>query len=297
MAFLTKKIVLCLTLLAFLPLFSEAQSTYKPKKKRKDFFGGPEDFNDYKPWGVQVQLGGTYTFTRRTNPVIGLDTNNARYQYTHDPAGRLGIYAELGLAKFNMRKAKTRLGRAVDYFDFGVGYKLLGGRETTTLDQLDAMGNVVLSSEGEGKFYNGYVYGRFAVHKLIYLNKTKNYFFDNALGVNLDYLVTGGSTNYTQPVLPQTQKFAGDFVAQLHYGLGFGIRIKRGKYLIPGIQIPLVGIQDWNGGRAQLDWYSSRFYPMQFQIKYIQLLVKKSNGCNTGSEEDRKRNEQYLQGR
>lgn len=292
-----KNWIVLLGMLGFFVSTVEAQKTYKPKKKKKDFFGGAEDFNDYKPWGIQVQLGATYTFTRTKNELIqGLDTNNSRFQYLHDPSGRLGIYAELGLAKFNMRKAKTRLGRAVDYFDFGIGYKLIGGKERTEIDQLDAVGNVFSSTEGNGEFYNGYLYGRFGVHKLIYLNKTKNYFFDNSLGINADYRLSGGNQNYEGAVIPQTQKFAGDFVAQLHYGLGFGIRIKRGKYLIPGVQIPLLGIQDWNGGRPQLDWYSSRFYPAQIQIKYIQLFIKKSNGCNTGSEEDRKRNEQFLQG-
>jgi hypothetical protein len=96
---------------------------------------------------------------------------------------------------------------------------------------------------------------------------------------------------------PQT--FSPAFRAQLHYDLGFGIRLKKGRYLIPGAQLPVLGIQEWNSGSAKLQWFSSKYYPVMFHLKYIHLFpAKKSkHACFEGSAEDRKRNEEFLQNR
>lgn len=292
-----KHVFLILCSLFFLVPTVEAQKAYKQKKKKKDFFGGARDYRDYTPWGIQAQIGATYTFTPSKNDWQNSpDSANNRFRYLQDPAGKAGVFVEIGFARFNMKAAKFKFGRFVDYLDFGVGYKLIGGKETTKVENLDAVDNVVSSAEGKGDFYNGYLFGRFAVHKLIYLNKEKNYFFDNSLGINGDYRVSGRNQNYSGVFFPSTQQFSGDFRLQLHYGLGFGIRLKRGTYLIPGVQLPILGIQEWNKGRTGLDWYSSRYYPVLFHLKIIQLFVKKSNGCNTGSDADKKRNEEFLQG-
>lgn len=278
----------------------EAQTPYKPKKRKKDYFGKKENPNDkVRPIGLQLQLGPTYTFTKRKNEMVQSDPSATdRFQYVHDPKGDFGIYAEIGLVRFNVKDPKFKFGRFVDYFDFGIGYKLLRGSETTTLDQLDATGNIQSTSTGNGKFSNGYLYGRFSLHKLQYVNKTKNIFLDHSLGINGDYLVTGGDQNYQGLVIPQTQYFSDPFRLQLHYGLGFGIRLKKGVYLVPGVQLPILGIQDWNNGSPSLRWYSSKYYPVQFQIKYIRLFpAKQGKGCYEGDPAERKKNEEYMQNR
>lgn len=286
--------------LGFALLFTavEAQTPYKPKKKRKDYFGKKENPNDkVRPLGLQIQLGPTYTFTKRKNEMVQSDPNDVnRFQYVRDPNGKFGVYAEIGLVRFNVKEPKIKkYGRIVDYFDFGIGYKLLRGQERTTLDQLDALGNIQSTTVGEGNFSNGYLYGRFSVHKLQYVNKTKNIFLDHSLGINGDYLVTGGSENY-QPPFFGPHEFSDPFRLQLHYGLGFGIRLKKGSYLVPGAQLPILGMKEWNSGSPSLRWYSSKYYPVLFQIKYIRLFpAKKGKGCYEGDPAERKKNEEYMQ--
>ena len=73
-----------------------------------------------------------------------------------------------------MKDPKFKFGRFVDYIDWGIGFKLIKGRELTTVSQFNASGNLLFTNTGEGNFSKGYVYARFAVHKLQYLNKTKN---------------------------------------------------------------------------------------------------------------------------
>lgn len=279
----------------------EAQTPYKPKKRRKDYFGKRENPDiKVRPFGLQLQLGPTYTFTKKKNETIQSDPSEVnRYQYTIDPTGKFGVFAEIGLVYFNMKDPKIKhYGRIVDYMDFGVGFKLLRGSETTTVDQLDPVGNIQSSAVGEGDFSNGYAFGRFAVHKLQYINKTKKIFLDHSLGVNADFLVTGGSQNYKSPVFASTQVFSDDFRLQLHYGLGFGIRLKKGQYLVPGVQLPILGVQEWNKGKTALRWYSSTYYPVLFHLKFIYLFpAKKGKGCYEGDPAGRKMNEEYMQNR
>ena len=280
----------------------EAQKLYKPKKNRKDFFGKVQSPNDGKvrPIGLQVQIGPTYTTTRKVNQTFqsAPDSVNRYYEFTQDSRGKVGFFAEVGLVHFNVKDPKFKFGRFVDYLDYGIGFKLFKGSETTTVTQFDASGNALFTNTGEGNFSKGYVYGRFAAHKLQYLNKTKNIFIDHSLGLNGDYgMLVKEPYEGARDV--STETFSPNFRAQLHYDFGFGIRLKKGRYLIPGIQLPLLGIQEWNNGSAKLQWFSSTYYPIMFHIKYIHLFpAKKSkHACFEGSSEDRKRNEEYLQNR
>ena len=292
-------------ILILLAVFSlstvEAQQLYKSKKKKKDYFGKAENPNDkVRPFGLQVQLGPTYTFTRLKNETHTFeDPSLGNLQYTHDPIGRLGVFAEIGFVHFNMKDPKYKFGRFIDYVDYGIGFKVFGGRETTTIERVDANGVVFGTAVGEGEFYNGYANLRLAVHKLQYLNKTKNIFLDHSLGVNADFMVQIGNQDYKLPVLPMTQRFDEPLKVQLHYDIGFGIRLKKGQYLIPGVQLPLLGIHEWNGGNPSINWYSSKYYPALFHVKYIYLFkAKKSkNKCYEGDSRGKKQNEEYMQNR
>lgn len=284
----------------FLCISAEAQTPYQNKKKKKDYFGKKENPNDkVRPWGLQVQLGPTYTFTKSNskNETVKVSSDTAGdFQYTHDPMGRVGVFGEIGFVHFNMKSPKYKFGRLIDYIDYGIGFKLLVGKETTTLDRIDPFGNVVGSAVGVGEFYNGNIFGRFGVHKLQYLNKTKNIFLDHSLGLNADFRITGGSENYKAPVIASTQRFAAPFSFQMHYDIGFGIRLGKGKYLIPGIQLPLLGFHEWNGGTPAFKWFSSKYYPVMFHIKYIRLFpAKQGKGCYQGDPADKKSNELYMQ--
>ncbi|MDD2984115.1 MAG: hypothetical protein PHQ74_12085 [Crocinitomicaceae bacterium] len=293
---------LILILLAIFSLSStQAQQLYNSKKKRKNYFGKKENPNDkVRPFGLQVQLGPTYTFTNRKNETFSTqDSASRNFNYTHDPKGKLGVFAEIGFVHFNMKDPKYKFGRIIDYIDYGVGFKLYGGRETTTIDILDSVGSIATTATGEGEFYNGYAHARFAVHKIQYLNKTKNIFLDHSLGLNADLMVLIGNKDYKAPVLANTQRFDDPLSIKLHYDIGFGIRLKKGQYLVPGVQLPLIGIHAWDKGNPSINWYSSKYYPALFHVKYIYLFkAKKSkNQCYEGDAAGKKQNEEYMQNR
>ncbi len=271
------------------------------RKKRSRMQSGPRDFSDYRPHGLQLSFGPSYTFTKLKNETVSPDTmmQGQRFRYEQDPAGRLGFYAEVGMAHFPMKKPKVLLfgNRLLSYVDWGLGVKIHGGKETTTVQYTDATGNVVINEEtGEGSFYNTYGTARFAAH-FIYYFPNNIHFIDNGLGVNADYRIIDGNRNYDGIHFPETQRFQNSFGVQLHYDLAFGWKMRRGYYLTVGPQLPIVSLYGSENGKTAINWFSSKYYPVIFKVKFIWLFKKKSNGCNTGSEEDKQRAKEYQQGR
>lgn len=276
-----------------------AQRDLTPTKRKQAF--GARDFRELKNHGFQVSIGPTYMLTKKTNPTFQSDTSIRPYNYSFDPKGLVGVFAEIGMAHYPDKvlsdvKLKLFGHRIISYYDWGLGFKYFGGTEKTTIQYFNNAGQIMNTETGEGRFYNGYAYGRFTLHHNFYINK--QFFIDNGIGVNFDYRVMDGNRGYKDAVLPSTQYFHKAFVSQLHYDLGFGIRLKRGSYLIPGVQLPILGFYEYDKANPRLKWYSSQYRPILFKIKYIWLLEKKKskNGCGKGSEEDKKANDQYMQG-
>lgn len=289
--------ITALFILSTIGLFAQRDLT--PGKRRSETFG-KSDYKDYRFYGLQFSFGPTYQLTRlnKNNTIYSTsDATGRPMDYTFDPAGKLGVFAEVGMAHFPKKRSKISLALKtvlVSYYDWGLGFKLLGGSEKTTINYYDPFGALALTEEGKGEFYNGYVYGRFSLHKNI--NLSKRYFIDNGLGVNFDFRVVNGNRDYDGASLPQMQDFHRPLVAQLHYDLGFGIKLSRRSYFIPGVQIPILGMYEWRKGCAALKWYSSNYVPLLIHFKFIYLFEKKVKGCNTpGSDEDKKRNDEYLQ--
>lgn len=290
------RLLVCIMISVFAVSAVQAQKLYKQKKHRRDYFGGAEDYRDLRNYGLQITFGPNYTFTRLNNETVTVDPESGmRYNYLHDPSSRLGGFIDIGMVHYRMKKPKFLKRNIIHYLDWGIGFDYVGGRETTTINYLDPFGNVASTAEGEGKFYNGYLYGRITCHRLLKL--TDKLHLDYGLGLNANYAVLNGSKGYEGSALPETQVFQRPFVGQLHAQLGLNIRLRRGDYLVPGIWAPVLGLYEWNKGKPTIQWYSSNYWPVHFQIKWLHNFTRKSNGCNTGSEEDRKRNEEFMQNR
>ena len=111
-----------LMLFALLCALPEADAQRLMSRKRPDII--PLD-GKAKRIGWYVAPGITYTLPRFKNSEEELYRNaDTSYTATYDPNGRIGIYAEAGLAWF------TRDPVIVDYFDLGLAYKNLRGSES-----------------------------------------------------------------------------------------------------------------------------------------------------------------------
>ncbi|MEN9400974.1 MAG: hypothetical protein RL632_2077 [Bacteroidota bacterium] len=294
-----KKLILGLVVLSAFSL--EAQRDLTPGKRRGDVFG-KADYKDYRFFGLQVTGGLTYMHTRfdANNPsYLGTDSIGRLMSYSFDPQGSVGAFVDLGMVHFPKKRSKLSLALKyifISYYDWGLGAKLFSGTETTTFSYFNALGEPMTTQTFSGSFMNGYVNGRFSLHKNVYLGK--RYFIDNGLGFNLDYRLSNAKPydiNVVSMISPQT--FHSSFVAQMHYSLGFGIKLNRRSMLVPGVQLPIFGIHDWRKGCSALKYYNSNYLPILFQVKFTYLFEKKAKGCNTpGTDQDRKLNDEYLQG-
>ena len=264
--------------------------THRKKNKRTDVFGGALDVRSLKNYGLQINGGPTYQFTRLHSTPVYDDNDGRPFDYTITPKGRLGLFFDIGTAHFPISTPKFTFikKRFISYYDWGFGAKLLRGKESVDITYVD--GN---TSHGEGALFNGYVSLRGTAHKNIYFKE--KYFLDNGIGVNLDYRFMNNPLSYTKGVQsPAIHSFHEPFIAQIHFEIGLGIKKRRGTYIIPGIQIPILGI----AGNAAPHWFSSNYWPILFKVKYINLFEKKKSktSCNQGSEDDRKRNKEFMQG-
>jgi hypothetical protein len=276
---------------------SAQQGSYKNKTKKSQFYGNQRLHQPLFKWvtgphqrhGIQLSFGPTYTFTRM-NPVAGEVPLNgdSPFSYSHEAKSRIGIFAEIGMVHITKRPRKF-----IQYYDWAIGYKHIGGGELfeSGLYNRDTLiGNLA----GEGEFYNGYLYGRFTAHNVFQINPYT--FLDNGLGINLDYAMVGMNKSYEGAHLPQTQQFQGNLLGQLHYDIGFGFKPKEGFFIIPGVQLPLLTAYEWNRGTPSIHWFSSKYYPVLFKVKFVWLFRKDPNRCPPveTNEEDRKRANEYM---
>ena len=142
-----KKIVF--TLLLFLSHNLIGQGGFKKVSKGNDYIVVVND-------GIQFSIGATYLMpSAEVNGENDLLTGN-RESYSIVPEGRLGYAAELGFAHFPKWKGIPvkflRKSRIWDYFDWGLGYKVFSGKETTSLSLLDPSGVTISSDDGVGSF-------------------------------------------------------------------------------------------------------------------------------------------------
>jgi hypothetical protein len=273
-----------------------AQRDFTPRGRKGTYFGRA-DYKDYRFYGMQFSIGPTYLLTRIKNPSFNFINNGRPATYTIDPSGRAGFFMEVGMAHFTQRRSK--LAKAwkkvfISYFDYGLGFKLLNGSEKMKLS-MDNLAGMPVSASASGDFKNGYVYGRFSIHKNHYIGK--KYFLDNGLGLSMDYRILETSNSYGLKEYGLVSNNTHHrLVSQLQYELGFGIKLSRRSFLIPCIQVPVLGFYEWRGGATALKWFDSNYVPLLAKVKLIYLFEKKVKGCNTpGSEDDRKRNEEFLQ--
>lgn len=269
--------------------FSSAiNAQYKPKNKKKQFYGNQRlqkplykwVTGDYSRHGMQFSFGPTYTFTNTSieegeflikSENLGADS---LIRFSREAKSRIGVFAELGMVHITKKPRKY-----VHYYDWGVGFKLYGGREITKSKVYDNRDTLIGKLDGEGEFYNGYLYGRFSAHNVFQINP--QLFLDNGLGVNLDYALMKGNTAYNGFHVPVGEKFHGDLISQLHYSIGLGIkpRVDKGFFFVPSIEIPFLGIHEWNGGSPAINWFSSKYYPVMLRMKFVWLFNRDPNRC------------------
>lgn len=274
-----KKLLTIISLLAFV-FTVEAQ--YKPKKKRKDFFG-TEKLNNRQIGNFGMHLGAGPSFSKASdnklqveNAIVSDGVGNT-YNYEIDQKGKIGGNVSLGVDWFSRKAGWFSFGRIIDYYELGAGFNYYRGMEETTLT--DAANRDIPPLTGTGDYHAGLISGRFSIHKILPITNTKM-FLDNGLGLHGEYNMLKADAAYPN-FQAQYAKYSPDFTAQINYSLGIGFQLKRGSYLVPSVFVPVFSVQEL--GKQAVYWFASKYYPINVQIRWLYRFSqpKGKTNCTT----------------
>ncbi|MGV3630483.1 MAG: hypothetical protein ACO1O6_04730 [Bacteroidota bacterium] len=273
-----KKVFTILGLLAF--VFT-VNAQYKPKKKRKEFFG-TEKLNNRQIGNFGMHLGAGPSFSLASDNKNQVNENIADgagnfYNYEIDQEGKIGGNVSLGINYFSKKAGWFSFGRIIDYYELGAGFNYYRGIEKTTMT--DAANRDIPDITGEGDYFAGQLSGRFSIHKILPITNTKM-FLDNGLGVHAGLNLLKADAGYSN-FLPQYSKYSPDFTTQINYSLGLGFQLKRGSYLVPSVFVPVFSIREL--GKQAVYWFDSKYYPINVQIRWLYRFsrAKGKTNCTT----------------
>ena len=291
----------CILVLFLLPFIVYSQGGFKKGVKG-------DDYRIVTKNGYHFAFGPTYMLSSETLHGFLSENNGARGVYEINPDGKYGLFAEFGFLQFPKWKGIPikflKKSRIMDYMEFAFGYRELAGIEKTTINVPEENSIAISTSENTGSFRNRHVFFRTSFHSLIFvgkkkIDKTRKYFIDQSIGLNYDYNLFPGDTTYPNNFIINTEvkrKFYDPSVLQFHYSLSFGIRLNRAWMLLPGASLPLIGFYEWNGFGSKMNWFSSQYIPIQFQIKFIKLF-ERAPKCNAhGSPNDIQLDKKFRMG-
>ncbi|MFN5417744.1 MAG: hypothetical protein ACK5B9_11860 [Flavobacteriia bacterium] len=272
------KILISVFTLLLLVFSSNAQS-YKSKKKKKDFFGTQKfDNRSVGNFGMYVAAGPSFSKASdnklQVENKIYVDPIGNLYNYEINQKGEIGGNVSAGAIYFNPKSGWFSFGRIVDYFELGVGFNYYRGTETTTLT--DAANRDIPQLIGKGEYKAGILSGRFGIHKIIQIPKTKM-FLDNGLAYHADFMLLKGNANYDN-FITEFSHYTPNLTHQVNYSLGLGFQLKRGSYLIPGVYVPVFSFKEM--AKQSVSWFDSRYYPINVQLKWIYRFSKPKSKTN-----------------
>lgn len=305
-----KKSILYFFLLVFAaPIVAQRDLT--PGGKRSKVFGGGQDFRTISKHGLQISFGPNYTLTKSKNTEYnGIDIFGRPMNTIINPSGSFGAFINIGMAHYRLKESRFWGGLAkknpdgffgkrvksnlFHRFDWGLGFDYIGGKESTIIELYTPLNQLASSEEYKGAFYNGYLTARFTADRFTKVGD--KWHLETGIGFNFNYNILSAPKAPYLAGTPAPLRFQKDFMAQIHVHIGMNYRIRKGDYLTFGLFLPMVGVYEMNKLKPTIQWFSSNYYPLHPQIKWIHHFTKRAKGCNTpGSEEDRKKNEEFLQ--
>ena len=255
-----------LLLFPLLALVASTQAQRLMQRKRPDII--PLE-GSAKRIGWFVEPGITYTLPRfKDKEEEVLRSADTLYTATYDPGGKVGLYLGAGLTWF------TRDPVILDYFDVGLAYKNLRGKEALAGNLI--RGDSISTTTDEGGFAEEFVTLSANANKSI---QTGNYqFVQLSLGANADYRF-GSSYEHTGDPVLNDHAFPPDLIAQLHFKLGYGFKLRSKLIMIPAIETPIFTVVPQDQGFGKLQWFSSEYRPLILSVRFLFLRARNGFDC------------------
>lgn len=212
-------------------------------------------------WFIAPGLAFTLPFPR-SEQLTGYSTADDTLfsgDYTRD--GQNGLCVQVGRHHF----LKSR--GPIDHVDYGLGYKMLRGTEEFA--GVVKGDTAFVSYSSNASFSDSYLSAFGNVSNVLMVSN--RWWLQNSLGVNVDFRLFG---NRDGSVVPGAlSQFPSTFPVQAHYRLGIGWKPEPGIFILPMIEVPLLNVNRWEGMKATLPYFNSRYRPVLITIR-IQWLSK-----------------------
>lgn len=214
--------------------------------------------------GWNVAPGVTWMGCRFRNTSDAIMTQgDTSYNVTFNPSGRFGLYLEAGRHKI------FEYGKIFHYMDYGIAYKGLRGKEEFEGEyRVRGQENPYATTSGNGKFGEHFILGHFNIYNVFQISDRN--FIQNGIGANLDYAVIQNKEKNGDLVF-QNDQYLPRLIGQLHYRLGFGIKMSDNFFIIPTIETPILNIRPWTNGHPSVNYFMSKYQPLILSIRFAWL--------------------------
>lgn len=238
----------------------QAQLDFRHKKSAPVF---PRDLK-HKGIGYFGGVGGTYSVTFLSPKRATVVDNAVDTFWTIDltPSAKVGVYLEAG------RYHLLEYSKAWRYIDYGVAYKSLRGTELWeeklltngfTEPQTIATGQVNFSQHYVSAFFNANNIKEYAGKRVL----------QNSFGLRVAYNALNWSEQLKIPSVANTQAIKGKLLAQAHYKLGFGFKVKGRMLIIPSVELPFFNLWPFDLRMGGVGIFNSRYNPVLFNIRIL----------------------------
>ena len=223
--------------------------------------------------GWHFAPGGTYMIPRPASRLgehfVVIDgITDTLYSGTYDVKGKAGIYLEVG------RHHLMDFYYLLDNIDYGIGFKMFRGTEDFTgfVKHDSARYEVQNQASFNESFLSAFVnFGN--IHQL-----SDRLFLHNSLGLNADYRILTSRTAEGK-FEGMIHAFPLKFVGQAHLKIGVGFKLESRVFVIPSVETPLLTIHRFDDGKSTMQYFSSRYRPFIFSLRFVLLDRRKSADC------------------
>tara|TARA_Y100000782_G_C10187802_1_gene267880 strand:+ start:2327 stop:3196 length:870 start_codon:yes stop_codon:yes gene_type:complete len=215
--------------------------------------------DDYRAGGWLFGAGIDYTFQLDDKNVTGGNGIDNQYSYSFTPINKPGLMLEIG-RYYNFKKPFI-----FKYFDYSLAYKSIRGGQDFDLSETTIAGETTAS--GTNSFGSHYASANFNLNNIIRV--TDFNFILNSIGVNADYrFIDNFDVDENYPVTERLDN-ADDFVAQVHYRLGWGYKSDVDRVWIFSLETPVFNILPSERAVSQLDYFNMPFRTVIFRVQFL----------------------------
>jgi hypothetical protein len=260
-------------------LFTTVNASFAQSKRKNKPVSYQRHYNEilpkapqFKPNGWIFAPGATYMLTpflyqKSTYPV----SDSSEYIARARGLGKPGIYAEIG------RYRMLPYGRLFKYFDYGVSYTGLRGSERSNgqLESIPEGNNLGSLTQAQGTYGFHYAQSFFNLNNVWRISKYN--FVQQSIGLNAGYAFLANQGGAT--VAPIATLNPGRVNAQLHYKIGYGIKMRGNWLIIPSIETPVLNLWKWENGRSSMAFFASRYRPIMFSLRIFLMRPSNTMDC------------------